>query len=423
MMGASWLPLFTVLPPVQEIDMRSAVYLGTAALLVGALTAAARADDADLAAKAQAVLKANCYSCHGQDGAAKGGFGYVLDRERLVGRGKVVPGKPAESELYQRVEAGEMPPEKQTPRPGADDVAVLRRWIEAGAPGAAPPAGPRTFIADAEVQRLILADLQSIEPRQRRFARYLTLTHLYNAGAADADLEAARRAMAKLVNSLSWHPRVSNPQPVDAAGTIFRIDLRHYQWSARLWERLPLLYPYRTGGDGQEAKAIAAATGSDLAHLRADWFVATVSRPPLYYDFLQLPASDRELERLLRVDVLTNLQDENVARAGFNGSGVSRNNRLIERHDAAYGAYWRSYDFSDNTERQNLFDHPLGPLPGQNSFQHAGGELIFHLPNGLQGYLLVDGNGRRIDKAPVEIVSDPRRPDRTVETGLSCLSC
>jgi hypothetical protein len=41
----------------------------------------------------------------------------------------------------------------------------------------------------------------------------------------------------------------------------------------------------------------------------------------------------------------------------------------------------------------------------------------------LQGYLLVDGQGRRVDKAPGDIVSDPRRPDRLVENGLSCMSC
>src|SRR5207302_1708391 len=57
------------------------------------------------------------------------------------------------------------------------------------------------------------------------------------------------------------------------------------------------------------------------------------------------------------------------------------------------------------------------------SFQHAGGEIIFHLPNGMQGYLLVDANGRRLDKAPGEIVSDPKRPDKLVENGLSCMSC
>jgi WD40 repeat protein len=49
--------------------------------------------------------------------------------------------------------------------------------------------------------------------------------------------------------------------------------------------------------------------------------------------------------------------------------------------------------------------------------------MIYHLPNGLFGYLLVNGNGNRVDRAPTEIVSDPRRPDRAVEAGLSCFSC
>jgi WD40 repeat protein len=123
------------------------------------------------------------------------------------------------------------------------------------------------------------------------------------------------------------------------------------------------------------------------------------------------------------VDVVRDLQDDRVIRAGFNGSGVSRNNRILERHDAGFGAYWRSYDFSDSTDRQNVFEHPLGPIPGQNSFEQAGGEIIFHLPNGLQGYMLVDRDGRRLDRASVEIVSDPQRPDRAVEAGVSCMSC
>src|SRR5262249_6287373 len=50
-------------------------------------------------------------------------------------------------------------------------------------------------------------------------------------------------------------------------------------------------------------------------------------------------------------------------------------------------------------------------------------EIIFNLPNGLQGYFLVTGGGERIDKGPTAIVSDPRRPDRAVENGLSCMSC
>src|SRR5205807_5347530 len=142
-----------------------------------------------------------------------------------------------------------------------------------------------------------------------------------------------------------------------------------------------------------------------------------------YHDFLQLPGSDRALERLLQVDVPGDVRDDNAVRAGFNGSGVARNNRVLERHDAAHGAYWRSHDFSDNTGRQNVFERPLGPAPGPRGFTPAGGEIIFHLPNGLQGYLLVDGDGRRVDKASSDIVSDPKRPDRLVENGLSCIGC
>src|SRR5262249_16703206 len=161
------------------------------------------------------------------------------------------------------------------------------------------------------------------------------------------------------------------------AGTLLRIDLRDYKWSARTWDRLVSAYPYRVS----TPEAPSSVLGLQQV-LRADWFVTTAARPPLYHDLLQLPSTDRELERQLRVDVLANLQEDNVARAGFNGSGVSQNNRLIERHDASYGAYWRSYDFNDNSGRQNLFEHPLGPVPGQNSFVHAGGEILFNPPNG-----------------------------------------
>jgi hypothetical protein len=211
---------------------------------------------------------------------------------------------------------------------------------------------------------------------------------------------------------------------VDPARTVLRIDIRDYKWNARVWERAVAAYPFGVRPDGPEAGACARATGSDLPCIRADWFVATASRPPLYHDVLLLPETDRKLEELLRVDVLDDVQQERVARVGFNGSGVSRNNRLLERHETGFGgAYWKSYDFADNLGRHNLFAHPLGPGAGENAFQHAGGEIIFTLPDGLQGYMLVSATGERLDKGPTSIVSDPKRPDRAVENGISCMSC
>src|SRR5438128_2059392 len=101
------------------------------------------AADSGLPARTQAVLKTHCGRCHGPGSPAKGGMGYVLDRDRLVGRQQIVPGNPAESKLFRRVLHGEMPPPAVQARPGAEDLALLRRWIEAGAPAFDPPGGPR----------------------------------------------------------------------------------------------------------------------------------------------------------------------------------------------------------------------------------------------------------------------------------------
>jgi mono/diheme cytochrome c family protein len=396
----------------------------TTSLLAGWLTpllialSAARADD--LPAQVQAVLRSHCAACHGPGGTGKGGFDYLLDRDRLIALNQIIPGQAGESALIQRIEQGEMPPGKR-PRPSAEQVALLRRWIDAGAPPFQAP--PPSLNPSANLVRTVLADLQALDPRQRRFLRYLTFTHLANARLPEADLQAHRHALAKLVNSLSWHLRITTPHAVDATRTIYRIDVRDYKWTARMWERLALVYPYRPGEQSAAAKECAALAGSARPILRGDWFIATASRPPFYHDFLQLPDTDRTLERLLQVDVPADLKDDSAARAGFNGSGVARNNRILERHDAAHGAYWRSYDFSENTGRQNIFERPLGPLPGSSAFVAAGSEILFNLPNGLQGYLLVDAQGRRVDKAPGEIVSDPQRPDRLVVNGLSCMSC
>jgi WD40 repeat protein/mono/diheme cytochrome c family protein len=398
---------------------------------------AARAAPADppsgLAARARDILKTNCYRCHGQDGAVEGGFNYVLDRDKLVASHKIVPGKPDESPLLRKVVAGKMPPPDQQPRPGPEDIGLLKQWIEAGAAGVSPVT-PRTFVTQDEVDALILADLDKLERRARRFVRYFSIVDLYNAGLTEDELQTYRNALAKLVNSLSWHARITLPQPIDPNRLVLRIDLRDFLWDANLWNRVLAEYPYGILPDSAVAKACMVATATRMPCIRADWFVATASRPPLYHDLLQLPNNLAELEAQLRVNAAVDIQQERVARLGFNGSGIAKNNRILERHDAVHGAYWRTYDFEAVQQnlvergnllpdRRNVFAYPLGPGSTDNFFQHAGGEVIFNLPNGLQGYMIVNANNLRLDKAATAIVSDAKRPDKAVENGVSCMSC
>lgn len=408
-------------------------------LIAGFFPAVASAADTDaeqLARQVQAILKTHCYRCHGQEGAVEGGLNYVADLNKLIARKKVIPGDPAGSRLFKRIDDGTMPPPDEKPRLSEADIASIKRWIAGGAAvGAATP--PRPTITTRDVYAAVLADLEPMDRRARRFQRYFSLAHLSNAGLSDEELQTYRNALAKLVNSLSWGSQLVNPVPIDAAKTIYRIDLRWYLWDATIWNRILQEYPYGILDETTAAQAVTVATLTKVPVIRADWFVATASRAPLYYEILQLPASLTELERLLRVDALANIQQDRVARAGFNGSGVSRFNRILERHDSAHGMYWRTYDFDEPPQNladrlngnlipdpRNIFAFPLGPAGlADFPFRHAGGEAIFTLPNGLHGYYIANANNNRIDKAPVAIVSDPKRPDRAVETGVSCMSC
>jgi serine/threonine-protein kinase len=408
------------------------------AVLLAAGPAHAAQEPAKLAAAAQAVLAKCCARCHA-GAQAEGGFGFVLDAKRLLERKKVIAGDAAKSRLFKKVQAGEMPPEDEKPRPTPDEVAALKAWIDAGAPPFAEAATQRSFRSEKDNLVAIRDHLRGLPVEDQTFQRYFTLNHLHNnPSASDEDLRWQRAALAKAVNSLSWKPRIVVPKALDKDETVFAVDLRDLDWDRRrVWDEVSKHYPYGLKLDGQpddEVRSVATEVyrlaGSDLPAFRADWFVAAATRPPLYHTILDLPDNATKLEQLLRVDAAEDFRRDKLTRAGFAKSGVSSQNRLIERHEAAYGAYWKSFDFKTNDGASNLFRFPLGPAFKDNpfadqAFTHAGGELIFNLPNGLQGYLLVDAKGQRIDEGPTEIVSDTNKSSGTVAivNGLSCMVC
>ena len=375
-----------------------------------------------------AIFQQSCFVCHGPTGSFRDAL--LIDRNALVENETVVPGNPHTSELYNRLITTDIVKRMplQQPPLSAQAINTIRNWILAGAPDwAATSTTSGDFISHGAILSTIETHLMSLTPFDRAFARYFTMTHLYNAGEPAQILQEYRKALFKLVNSLSWGVEVINPESIDPQGTIFYIDLRHYEWDRNdSWTKIEAEYPYHVPFDAPEQSALKEQLRrlqeeikSDIPSVHVDWFVAQASLPPLYHGLLSLPLTDRQLETRLEVDVDQNLRNApgvRVWRAGTNDSGVSASNRVLERHKSRYGAYWKSYDFAGSVGAQNIFTHPL-------SFTHDGGEVIFNLPNGLQGYYIVTATGSRLDAAPIDIVSNPAASDPTVRTGLSCFGC
>ena len=383
----------------------------------------------NLAQQAYAIFEQSCLNCHGEHGAFTEEI--IIDHTALIETGAVVPGRPIESELYKRLLVND--PAKRMPlgQPQLPPAAILTigNWIQEGAPSwESTSEADGSFITPKEMLETIEEHVNSLSPFAHPFARYFTLTHLYNASESAEALHAYQRALSKLVNSLSWGRTIKIPRPIDSEETIFYIDLRDYEWEigTNRWTLIEAAYPYEIEFNAPTQTALREkltnlreTMACEVPFVHVDWFLATASLPPLYHDILGLPKTDQELETRLEVNVVENIRNaagKRVWRAGFNDSGVSNHNRVVERHTSRYGAYWKSYDFAGSVGTQNIFTHPL-------AFTHDGGEIIFNLPNGLQAYLLVDAGGRRLNEAPIKIVSNPAASDPTVRNGLSCIGC
>jgi serine/threonine-protein kinase len=418
--------------------------LSLIAVLILSASAPAAEDAKTLAVQARSIFKQYCLRCHHGEGSEGGDFDVLRVATLTAPRGDekplIIPGKSAESYLYvQKLAKNKMPPKDIPQRPTADEIDIIKHWIDAGAPEAPADVQARKFISQKVVLTAIRDYLRAADKDQVQYLRFFTLTHLHNnPRVPDADLPVYRAALSKAINSVSWKPGIVVPKAIDKEQTVFVVDLRDLEWDrGNLWREIVKVYPYGLDYAHHSDPAmrklqdeIDKQAKCELAYVRADWFIATATRPPLYHTLLRLPNNAVELEKKLDVDIARNFRTDKLARAGFIASGVSGQNRLVERHDAAFGSYWKSYDFKQGNERSELTKFPLGPKFKDDAFKdqafvHDGGEVIFHLPNHLLGFFLVNGKDERINVGPIEVVSDPLKTSGTNEivTGLSCMAC
>ena len=113
-----------------------------AILLLGVASSAVPAQDQappalDFDRTVLPILSNHCFACHGPDGQKRKGD-LRLDDEKEAKKSAIVPGKSAESEVYKRLITTDtddlMPPPKANKKLSREQIAVLKKWIDAGAP-------------------------------------------------------------------------------------------------------------------------------------------------------------------------------------------------------------------------------------------------------------------------------------------------
>ncbi|QRM55459.1 c-type cytochrome [Sinorhizobium sp. BG8] len=409
--------------------------------------AALGGDNGALASAADAFIGKYCRNCHGPGEGSQGSFPAGDLASIAANAAFVTPGDAGKSRLFTSVTSGRMPLGK---RPDVSEVKALEEWIdsldEKALPdtAASPPTRTRPMLGYKAFIEAALKDISGVSDTDKPFMRYFSYRNQYNGMMGCEDQKTFMKRMdvlaggfKKLLNSVSFGPDVVVPTEVEGTdGLLVRVDIRDLAWDTEDYDFLIGEYVYGVDPESDPSlNALSKATDTTLPIMRVDWFMSNGARPKVYNRLMKLPTDIRELEKRFDIDVDNNIRTHKIVRAGFTdgSSGVSDHNRMLERHDMPFGGYyWKSYDFGGDVGKQVLKRFPHGPATlepletGLEAFHHDGGEMIFSLPNGLQGYYLSTAAGKQLDVGPTNIVSFRQRPiGKGVEitNARSCFDC
>jgi mono/diheme cytochrome c family protein len=411
----------------------------------GPVAAASNPDDpfndpADpLAQQVRGILQTNCAQCH--SGTASGGMGYILDFNELVKQKKLVPGSSADSIVFTRMQQQQMPPAQVVDqRPTLSDIDLIGGWIDSLPKSSLETCTPLQFQTLDQQITAMADDVRNLpNAEDKPFIRYLNLTYVSNAGDCGLTLERQRYALFKTINSVSTNPQITVPQAIDKDETIFRIDIRDYNWDRPFdlqddgvvdfndgWLSLvSAAQPFAIEYTGDQADQLKADTKTAVPFMPVNAFIQAAEFGDEYYTLIGGKFNFNDfVADVLKIDQQADIAADQVARAGFSGSGVSKQERSMLRFDqGTAGGYslWISLDFSGGSAivgkaNDSIYDNPLAPA-------NLAGEAIFNLPNGLQGYYVSLAAGDRLAVAGTDVVVDPSQNNGIVTNGASCNSC
>lgn len=162
--------------------------------------------------------------------------------------------------------------------------------------------------------------------------------------------------------------------------------------------------------------------GTEFPVMRCDWFCVYALQPPAYLHFQGDPKKLQDFQDLAGVDPKAGQRPASQLRGAVLVSEVANRNRFLERTPTGTnygrGYYWESFDYFTAIGQNDLLKNLL-------SRKRDAGEIIWGLPNGLQGYGLVNGQNNLIEFADPRIAIDNRTllRDKVVWTGWKCVFC
>jgi len=341
----------------------------------------------------------------------------------------------AGSRLVQRMVRREMPPiASGLPVVTDADINTVAQYIDNERfwpgieTGAANCTDDEQLVDFDELFQEVNDDLSGEDADDQQFYRYISLTNRFTAGVCADALDKDRQGLTKMLNMLSINASIEEPLPINQDETLFRIDLRDYDWNRGIsvegqafndvWEAIAANNLYAVEFIGDDADDAKADTVTAFPIMFADQMMDVAVIGNLYYAIIDVdvaaPLADFIANELL-IDVNQNILDGDSIRAGTTKSRISRQDRLVQRDDIEVrgGALWQSFDFEDDAN-ESIFEDPFG-------FAAGGTEAIFTLPNGMLGFIIADENDAIVEDS--DILLDTNQNNFRAITSVSCSNC
>ncbi|MGD9669976.1 MAG: DUF4384 domain-containing protein [Hyphomicrobiaceae bacterium] len=371
-----------------------------------------------LAERVHTVLEKHCARCH-QSGALQGrlssdgGIANILTLDAIARNSALVrPGEPDNSPLYQQMIARQMPSDilrggAPGDAPDAIEIRAVRDWIKAlnglltdGCTRHAP-------LTRHSLLTTVSQWLAAIGPERAADTRFISLAHIYDTCADDAELAAYRQGVVSVLNSLSWSPKPATIETVGDTLAILAVRLSDLGWTREHWEEL--IGQLAPAARLDMPVAITQLAGTAVPLVAGDWLAHEVSRPELYSRLLGLPSTLDDLARILGIELGDGREDRTVRRGIALDSKVTGGPRIIERYATPRGPLWMTHDYSAATDA-SILDFPLLPWAsaGGNDPSHKlpkplRSRALFLLPNGSPAFMLFDDEGNASLSQPLPI--------------------